>query len=323
MHKESEVAVKRDPAKWEAAKREAKAKMGGKHSARAMQLATQIYKKKGGTYAGKKPSPSSNKLKKWTKQDWQWSGKDKKGEGGSGVYLPKRATSALKSTDQGKAKLRAAIRNKAKATREGEQFSSHGLHVGKNRSEVKTASAYRDRVEVHAIQDIEGKPHILASVGSDGIAFPGGGIERGGAIGSAKREMLEEAGFKIKSPRLVSKSQKYTMSGKWQAESIHKRGKSYKGVNNHIVQAKLDGRDSKLLNVEGDQMRGLKLIPIEDAHFMLKRQERLAQFDSDDAWSHRATKSRIALEGLMRKTSAFTQKDKNRYKRMAAYGLGA
>ena len=139
MYKESEVATKRDPAKWEAAKREAKAKMGGKHSARAMQLATQIYKKKGGTYSGKKPSASTNKLKKWTKQKWQWSGGDKKGEGGKGVYLPKRSASALKSTDKGRAKLRSAIRNKQQATREGRQFSSHGLHVGKKRSEVKTA----------------------------------------------------------------------------------------------------------------------------------------------------------------------------------------
>ena len=32
-----------------------KHKMGGKHSARAMQLATKIYKDGGGTYEGKKP----------------------------------------------------------------------------------------------------------------------------------------------------------------------------------------------------------------------------------------------------------------------------
>ena len=58
------TATKTDPAKWEAAKREAKSKMGGKHSARAMQLATQIYKKKGGGYSGAKPSSKNNSLKK-------------------------------------------------------------------------------------------------------------------------------------------------------------------------------------------------------------------------------------------------------------------
>ena len=134
--KTAAVAVKRDPSKWEAAKREAKAKMGGKHSARAMQLATQIYKKKGGTYAGKKPSASTNKLKKWTKQKWQWSGKDKPGQGGSGVYLPKKSVSALKSTKVGRQKLVSATREKMRATRSNQQFSSHGLHQGKNRSKI-------------------------------------------------------------------------------------------------------------------------------------------------------------------------------------------
>ncbi len=131
------VAIKRDPAKWEAAKREAKAKMGGKHSARAMQLAVQIYKKKGGEYAGKKPAPSSNKLRTWTKQKWQWSGGDREGQGGEGVYLPKRSASALKSTRQGRARLAQAVREKREATARGQQFSQHGLHVGKKRSEVR------------------------------------------------------------------------------------------------------------------------------------------------------------------------------------------
>ena len=38
------IAKKKDPQKWAAAKARAKAKMGGKHSARAMQLATKYYK---------------------------------------------------------------------------------------------------------------------------------------------------------------------------------------------------------------------------------------------------------------------------------------
>ena len=38
------IATKKDPKKWAAAKAKAKAKMGGKHSARAMQLATKYYK---------------------------------------------------------------------------------------------------------------------------------------------------------------------------------------------------------------------------------------------------------------------------------------
>lgn len=131
------VATKTDPAKWARAKAQARAKMGGKHSARAMQLATQIYKKSGGGYSGKKPSSSTNKLKKWGKQKWQWSGKDKPGQGGTGVYLPKRSTEQLKSTRTGRDKLRAAAAAKRAATASGRQFSSHGLHVGKKRSDVR------------------------------------------------------------------------------------------------------------------------------------------------------------------------------------------
>ena len=62
------IAEKTNPALWERSKTEAKNRMGGKHSARAMQLATQIYKKKGGGYSGAKPSAKSNSLKKWGKQ---------------------------------------------------------------------------------------------------------------------------------------------------------------------------------------------------------------------------------------------------------------
>ena len=131
-----EIAIKRDPEKWEAAKRDAVARMGGKHSARAMQLASKLYKDRGGEYAGKKPSPSNNSLRTWTKQKWQWSGGDKPGEGGRGVYLPARATSALKSTEQGRDKLQRAAAVKRDATRHGEQFSRHGLHEGKDRSKT-------------------------------------------------------------------------------------------------------------------------------------------------------------------------------------------
>jgi hypothetical protein len=121
------AAIKTDPQKWEAAKAEAKAKMGGKHSARAMQLATQIYKKKGGGYSGPKPTSSTNSLKKWTKQDWNWTGGDKPGQGGRGVYLPKQKADRLRESKEGKDQLAAAARKKREATRKGEQYSFHGL----------------------------------------------------------------------------------------------------------------------------------------------------------------------------------------------------
>lgn len=87
------TATKRDPAKWERAKARAKAKMGGKHSARAMQLATKYYKDAGGTYSG--PKNSSNKLSKWTKQDWGYAGRQ-----GSSRYLPKAARQNLTPSER-------------------------------------------------------------------------------------------------------------------------------------------------------------------------------------------------------------------------------
>lgn len=114
----AEVAKKTDPAKWERAKASAKAKMGGKHSARAMQLATKLYKESGGGYSGAKSS--SNKLAKWTKEDWGTKsgkpstvGKDATGE----RYLPKKAREALTPSEYA-----ATTRAKREGTKKGKQF---------------------------------------------------------------------------------------------------------------------------------------------------------------------------------------------------------
>lgn len=109
------VAVKTKPALWESAKQEAKRRMGGKHSARAMQLAVSIYKKKGGGYSGEKKE--SNKLSKWSKQDWTTSsGKPSEGKR---RYLPKKAWSALSSAQKA-----ATNRAKSEGKKEGKQFVS-------------------------------------------------------------------------------------------------------------------------------------------------------------------------------------------------------
>ena len=105
------TATKRDPKKWAAAKARARAKMGGKHSARAMQLAVKYYKDAGGSYSG--PKKSNNKLRKWGRQKWQYAGKK-----GESRYLPKKAIAALSPSE------RAATNRKKKAdTRAGKQFS--------------------------------------------------------------------------------------------------------------------------------------------------------------------------------------------------------
>jgi allophanate hydrolase subunit 2 len=100
---------------WEKAKTEAKAKMGGKHSARAIQLAGKIYRDKGGSYTGPK-TEAQKSMSKWSKESWQTkSGKpsSKTGE----RYLPKKAIEALTS-----AEYAATTRAKRAGTRQGKQF---------------------------------------------------------------------------------------------------------------------------------------------------------------------------------------------------------
>lgn len=116
------TAKKKNPAKWAAAKSRAKAKMGGKHSARAMQLATKYYKDSGGSYEGKKATSKTNKLKKWGKEKWQTKDgagdKAKQSDGSTKRYLPKKAWSklTLKQKAATDTKKRAASKRGQKVT---------------------------------------------------------------------------------------------------------------------------------------------------------------------------------------------------------------
>jgi hypothetical protein len=117
------VAKKTNPALWEKAKSEAKARMGGKHSARAMQLAVSIYKKKGGGYKGAKSS--ANKLAKWTKQKWRTKSGKPSGETGE-RYLPEKAIKSLTPSEY--ARTTAA---KRAGTKQGKQFVKQPKSIAK------------------------------------------------------------------------------------------------------------------------------------------------------------------------------------------------
>lgn len=117
------VAKKTNPALWEKAKSEAKARMGGKHSARAMQLAVSIYKKKGGGYKGAKSS--ANKLAKWTKQKWRTKSGKPSGETGE-RYLPEKAINSLTPSEY--ARTTAA---KRAGTKQGKQFVKQPKSIAK------------------------------------------------------------------------------------------------------------------------------------------------------------------------------------------------
>jgi hypothetical protein len=113
---------------WESAKAEAKSKMGGKHSARAMQLAGKIYKEKGGGYTGEK-TEAQKSMSKWTKEDWGTkSGKPStQGPKATGErYLPKKAREALSSEEYSRTSAK-----KREDAKKGKQFSKQPEGIAK------------------------------------------------------------------------------------------------------------------------------------------------------------------------------------------------
>lgn len=123
------VAVKKNPALWERSKAKAKAKLGG-HSARAMQLATKLYKDAGGKYEGKKSS--GNKLSKWTKQDWRTKSGKPSGETGE-RYLPKKAIKNLSPEEYA-----ATTAAKRKGTKQGKQFVKQPKKIAQKTKKFRT-----------------------------------------------------------------------------------------------------------------------------------------------------------------------------------------
>ena len=117
------TAKKTNPALWARAKAQAKARMGGKHSARAMQLAVKIYKKAGGGYRGSKSS--KNKLSKWSKQKWRTKSGKKSSKTGE-RYLPEKAIKSLSAREYARTTAKKR-RDKAK----GKQFSKQPKSIAR------------------------------------------------------------------------------------------------------------------------------------------------------------------------------------------------
>jgi hypothetical protein len=115
---------------WEQAKAQAKAKMGGKHSARAMQLAGKIYKEKGGGYTGEKTAAQKS-LSKWTKEDWGTKSGKPSGKTGE-RYLPKKARDALTP-----AEYAATTRAKREGTAKGKQFVAQPKRIAKKTAKFR------------------------------------------------------------------------------------------------------------------------------------------------------------------------------------------
>ena len=121
---------------WAKSKAKAKAKMGGKHSARAMQLAGKYYKDAGGGYSGEKTSAQKS-MSKWTKEDWGTkSGKPStQGPKATGErYLPKKARASLTTKEYA-----ATTAAKRKGTAAGKQFVAQPKKIA-----AKTAKFRKD-----------------------------------------------------------------------------------------------------------------------------------------------------------------------------------
>ena len=102
------------PRLWEKAKRIAIRRLGGRHSARAMQIAGKLYRDAGGTYCGSKTGAQA-RLSKWTKERWTTATGAKACHKVAGHvvcdrYLPARAWDSLTPAQK------AATRRKKKAS---------------------------------------------------------------------------------------------------------------------------------------------------------------------------------------------------------------
>lgn len=102
----------------------------GQWSARKAQLLANEYKKAGGGYSGSKTTKQKS-LSKWTKQKWTTS--DGKPSEGKKRYLPKKAWSALSSSEK-----KATNAAKAKGNKEGKQFVAQPKKVAKKVKKYRT-----------------------------------------------------------------------------------------------------------------------------------------------------------------------------------------
>ena len=122
----SRKTVRTNPALWERSKKLAVRKMGGKHSARAMQYAVYLYKKSGGKYKGPKPSPATNSLARWSAEKWGYT------SGKGSRYLPEGVRRRL--TPSEKRRTNAA---KRRDTSRGRQWSRQPADVARKSSMIK------------------------------------------------------------------------------------------------------------------------------------------------------------------------------------------
>ena len=112
-----------------------------------------------------------------------------------GVYLPEKKIERLKATEEGKKKLRAAERKKAKATKAGEQYSSHGLAAGTS-LQKKASNCNTSHKKV--LKKVKKKMIKKASIEYRGRTFPGYNKPIASDRKNKKKMVLVKRGDKVK-----------------------------------------------------------------------------------------------------------------------------
>jgi hypothetical protein len=120
------AVIRSNPALWEKSKKRAVSKMGGKHSARAMQYAVYLYKQAGGKYKGPKPSARENSLARWTAEKWGYT------NGKGSRYLPEKVRKSLTPSER-----RRTNAAKRRSSAQGKQWSRQPSDVAKKASRIR------------------------------------------------------------------------------------------------------------------------------------------------------------------------------------------
>lgn len=169
----------------------------------------------------------------FTKQDWSWSGGDTPGEGGKGVYLPSRKIHRLRASKKGRKMLSQAARKKSEATREGRQYSSHGLAEGTSLKEAeveyhgKTFPGYNQPI---ASDRPEKKKMVLAKKGDEVrlIHFGQKGYKHNYSESAKKNYLSRSAGIRGKGGKLT-KDDKFS-ANYWARRELWPQGEPADGT---------------------------------------------------------------------------------------------
>lgn len=169
--------------------------------------------------------------------------------------------------------------------------------IVENANVTKTAAQkrYRNRVMLF-IHDKKGR--VLVSKKSDGnFDFPGGGTDGEAVDKAAKREALEEVGWKVDNvSSLGIKPDTFDWPDDFKKKQEAK-GRDHDGHRSFYRHAEAVERDKSDMGVEGDAMKNLKFVPLHEVIEQFKARAK----QKDNAWSAADKMTVKALQALSSK----------------------